>query len=246
MSTDSHPGWLAVYRIYLVIATVLCVVAPFSYVFRGAISDLTHFGSSINLTFIGSSVVRIIVFVAAVSTASRLDDRSIRQFHLSLNAAGAIFGLLYVLWQIISLLPFLPEVVGLLGRFVVVPWSVLIPNGMYQLYPVLSVFGLVAASIWTFLLATHDSSRVVEQTDSYDDGYHQPGNHQRSNRSRRPWLPLLISFLFALAVNLVPLAVINYDNQEYGWLLYFITIPVGGVVLVIGLIWSIVLVSNKH
>jgi len=236
MSTDSQARWLNIYTIYLVVATVLCVIAPVMYAFRAGISDLT---------FLGSSVVRIIVFVAAVMTASRLDELSIRQFHLSLNAAGAIFGLFYVFWRLIALLPFVPEVLGLLGRFVVVPWSVLIPNGMYQLYPVMSVFGMVAAGIWTYLLATHDASRVAH-TDTYGDDYHEPGNNHRSSGPRKPWRPFLISFLLALAVNLVPVAVINFDNQEYGWLLYFITVPVGGIVLAIGLIWSIVLVSNKH
>ena len=246
MSTDSIVRWLSVYRIYLVIATILCVISPLGYVFNAGFFDLSS---------LGTSVVRIIIFASAAATASRITESSIRSFHLSLNAAGAVFGLLYLLMQfsIFGYLPLISQIGQTVGGFVVVPWSFLIPIFGYQFYALTTIFGLVAASIWTFLLATYDPATQPVAVDrsigpSADHGIdHQHPDHRiQAARTRNPWRPLLISFLFGLAINLVPVFVITYDNQDYGWLLYFITVPVGGFVLLIGLIWSIVLVSNNH
>ena len=238
MSTDSTARWLGTYKIYLWIATALCVIWPLMYVFRAGFYDLAIFGTS---------VVQIIVFASAAVTASRIAEPSIRNFHLGLNAAGTAFGLLYLLMQIsiIGSLPLISEIGRTVGGFVVVPWNVLFPMRSYSLYVATTVFGLVAASIWTYLLAMYDPSRQPVAID-HSVNHQRPDHNIQAARPRKPWRPLLVSLLFALAINLVPFAVIEFDNQQYGWLLFFITIPVGGLILVIGLIWSIVLVSNKH
>ena len=236
MSNESQVGWLGIYKIYLIVATVLCVVAPVMFVFRAGLSDLTT---------LATQAIRIFVFAAAMSTVSRLHEPSICDLHVGLNAAGAAFSLLHVIWGVISVVPFITDIVRILGPMVTVPWSALVPFSMYQLYPVMSVFGFIAASIWTFLLATYDPTRQPVAIDQGID-HQRPDHNIQTTRPRKPWRPLLISFLFALAINLVPFAVMEFDNEKYGWLLFFITVPVGGVVLVIGLIWSIVLVSNRH
>ena len=245
MSNESQVGWLGIYKIYLIVATVLCVVAPVMFSFRAGLSDLTT---------LATQAIRIFVFAAAVSTVSRLHEPSIRDLHVGLNAAGAAFSLLYVIWGVISAVPFITDIVRILGPMVTVPWSVLVPFSMYQLYPVMSVVGLIAASIWAFLLATNRPSgqpttfdhSVNQQPPDHSVNQQPPEHNIQASGPRKPWRPLLISFLFALAINLVPFAVMEFDNEKYGWLLFFITVPVGGVVLVIGLIWSIVLVSNRH
>ncbi len=238
MSTDSTVRWHGTYKVYLWIATAVCVISPLMYVFRAGFPDLSY---------IGTSVVRIIVFASAASTASRLADPSIRNFHLGLNIAGAAMGMLYLLMRIslVGSLPLISEIGRTVGWIVVVPWSVLVPMWLYNLYTVATVFGLVIASIWTYFLATYDPSRQPAAIDHSID-HQRPDHDIQATRPRKPWRPLLISSLFALAINLIPFAVIEFDNQDYGWLLFFITIPVGGLILVIGLIWSIVLVSNKH
>ena len=242
LSTDATASWLGTYKIYLWIATALCVISPVMYVFRAGFPELSYFGTS---------VVRIVVFASAAATASRLADPSIRGFHLGLNAAGAAMGLLYMLMRIsfVGSLPLISDIAQSVGWIVVVPWSVVVPSLLYSMYTVVGFFGLVAASIWAYLLGTYEHSTPAS-ADDYNSNTqvvdHDNNHNIRRTPQRKPWRPLLISFLFALAINLIPFAVIEFDNQEYGWLLFIITVPVGGLILVIGLIWSIVLVSNKH
>ena len=234
----SSNNWLGTYKIYLVIATALCVIAPLMQLYRGGFADLSY---------LGSSVVRIIVFASAAVTASRISDPSIRSFHLGLNVAGAVVGLLFLLmtFSFIGSLPFISEIARTVGWIVSVPWYVVLPSSLYSLYTVTGVFGLMAASIWAYLLTTHDLSRPAPAAD-YNNDIQDVDHNIRPQQQRKPWRPLLVSFLFAFAINLVPFAVTHFDDQEYGWLLFIITVPVGGLVLIVGLIWSIVLVSNRH
>ena len=240
MSKDSSVRWLGIYKIYLIIATVLCVISALTYIYRGGFPDLTY---------LGSSVIRIIIFASAAATASRLADPSIRGFHLGLNIAGAVMGLLYLLMMIGSIgqLPLISDIARTVGWIVVVPWDAFIPYYLYSFYSMTSVFGLIVALIWAYLLATYEQSSPAV-ADDYNSNY-QDRDHDhniRPTQTRNPWRPLLVTFLFALAINLVPFAASPFGKQEWGWLLFFITVPVGGLILVIGLIWSIVLVSNRH
>jgi hypothetical protein len=242
MPTDSTDRWLGVYKTYLVIATVLCVISPVMYVFRVGISDLPT---------LGSYVIRMFVFAAAVATASRLAEPTIRNLPLSLNAAAAILGLAYVFWKLISLLPFFPEILRTLGSFVIVPWSVIVPMGLYKLYPVMSVFGLLAASIWTYFLATQDVPRPA-LSGGHIGNDQVPGNHQaplndfRAIQPRRDWRPLLIAFLIALAINVAPIVPAVITDEFMILLLWVYTVPAGLVILLIGLIWSLIRVSQQR
>lgn len=68
----------------------------------------------------------------------------------------------------------------------------------------------------------------------------------------KAWVPFLISLILGLLVAASPLLIfilgIN-DSQSYGeagWVYMFFTIPVGGVIILVGLIVSIVMAISRR
>jgi NADH:ubiquinone oxidoreductase subunit K len=66
----------------------------------------------------------------------------------------------------------------------------------------------------------------------------------------KTWTPLLITFVITVVMNAIPvfMAFVVGDEgwAQAGWAFYFFTIPLGALLLVLGLVLSLVLFFNRR